>query len=75
MTTDVTAPAPAFERVRHPFKARHLQLLSREQISPGFLRLTLVGESWTPPASFEYGEGAQLQPLRFGEALPWKLLD
>ena len=44
MTTDVTAPAPAFERVRHPFKARHLQLLSREQISPGFLRLTLVGE-------------------------------
>lgn len=44
MTTDTTAAAPAFERVRHPFKARHLQLLSREQISPGFVRLTLVGE-------------------------------
>lgn len=43
-TTASTAPAPAFERVRHPFKARHLQLLSREQISPGFVRLTLVGE-------------------------------
>jgi dihydroorotase len=37
--------------------------------------ITLVKESWTPPASFEYGEGAQLKPLRFGEALPWKLLD
>lgn len=44
MTTSVTPAAPAFERVRHPFKSRHLQLLSREQISPGFLRLTLVGE-------------------------------
>ena len=43
MTNEVTATL-AFERVRHPFKARHLQLLSREQISPGFLRLTLVGE-------------------------------
>lgn len=43
MTTEVT-PTPAFERIRHPFKARHLQLLSREQISPNFVRLTLVGE-------------------------------
>lgn len=40
----MTLEQPAFERVRHPFKARHLQLLSREQISPGFVRLTLVGE-------------------------------
>lgn len=44
MTTSTPSAAPAFERVRHPFKARHLQLLSREQISPGFVRLTLVGE-------------------------------
>ena len=44
MTTDTIDTAPAFERVRHPFKARHLQLLSREQISLNFLRLTLVGE-------------------------------
>ena len=44
MTTDILDTAPAFERVRHPFKARHLQLLSREQISLNFLRLTLVGE-------------------------------
>ena len=44
MTNDMTTTALAFERVRHPFKARHAQLLSREQISPGFVRLTLVGE-------------------------------
>jgi len=45
MTNDMTTqPFAAFERVRHPFKARHVQLLSREQISPGFVRLTLVGE-------------------------------
>ena len=44
MTTAMNTPVAAFERVRHPFKARHLQLLSREQISPGFVRLTLVGE-------------------------------
>ena len=40
----MTNPTAAFERVRHPFKARHLQLLSREQISPGYLRLTLAGD-------------------------------
>ena len=44
MTTATITAAPAFERVRHPFKARHLQLLSREQISLNFLLLTLVGE-------------------------------
>ena len=37
--------------------------------------IRLVKESWTPPVSFEYGEGAQLKPLRFGDALPWKMLD
>ncbi|MGB3070886.1 MAG: siderophore-interacting protein [Ottowia sp.] len=31
------------QRVRHPFRARHVQLLARETISPGFLRLTLGG--------------------------------
>ena len=36
--------------------------------------ITLVKESWTPPEGFEYGEGAVLKPLRFGEALPWKML-
>ncbi len=31
------------ERVRHPFRARHVKLLEREQSSPGFVRLTLGG--------------------------------
>lgn len=31
------------QRVRHPFRARHAQLLARESVSPGFLRLTFGG--------------------------------
>lgn len=29
------------ERVRYPFAARHMQLISREMVSPGFVRVTL----------------------------------
>lgn len=35
--------------------------------------VTLVKESWTPPDSFAFGEGAELKPLAAGEALAWKL--
>ena len=35
--------------------------------------VTLKRESWTPPASFAFGE-AELKPLRSGESLPWKLV-
>ncbi len=35
--------------------------------------ITLRKQSWTPPASFAFGE-AELKPLRAGEALPWKLV-
>lgn len=31
------------QRVRHPFAARHLQLLARERLSPGFVRVVLGG--------------------------------
>ena len=34
--------------------------------------LTLQRESWTPPESFAFGQAA-LQPLRAGEALPWRV--
>ena len=34
---------PLIQRVRHPFAARHVQLLARETLSPGFVRLTLGG--------------------------------
>ncbi len=35
-------------------------------------RITLKRESWTPPVSFAFG-GADLKPLRSGEALLWKM--
>ena len=34
--------------------------------------LTLTRQSWTPPESFAFG-GAELKPLRSGEALAWKV--
>jgi dihydroorotase len=34
--------------------------------------ITLTKESWTPPASFAFGE-AELKPLRSGESLAWRL--
>lgn len=35
--------------------------------------LTLQRESWTPPASFAFGD-AELKPLRSGEALAWRMV-
>lgn len=35
--------------------------------------VTLVKQTWTPPESFAFGEGAELKPLAAGEALGWKL--
>ncbi len=35
--------------------------------------VTLVKQTWTPPESFAFGEGAELKPLAAGEVLGWKL--
>lgn len=35
--------------------------------------VTLVKQTWTPPESFAFGEGAELKPLAAGEMLGWKL--
>jgi dihydroorotase len=35
--------------------------------------ITLLRESWTPPASFAFGQ-AELKPLGSGEALAWRLV-
>ncbi len=40
---NTNSPAPVVQRVRHPFRARHVQVLAREVISPGFVRLTVGG--------------------------------
>ena len=42
-TAETPRQTPIVERVRHAFSARHVQLLRREAISPGFIRLTLGG--------------------------------
>jgi len=40
-TAAPVVPALRVERVRHPFASRHMQLVSREMVSPGFVRVTL----------------------------------
>ncbi|GAA4004386.1 siderophore-interacting protein [Comamonas faecalis] len=37
----ISPSTPLIQRVRHPFAARHVQLLARQAVSPGFVRLTL----------------------------------
>ena len=37
-------------------------------------QITLVQETWTPPASYPYAGGDSIVPLRAGEALHWRLL-
>ena len=53
-TTDIAATGSTIpdtslrvERVRHVFAAHHLQLQSREVVSPGFVRITLAGADLT----------------------------
>ncbi|MBS0317926.1 MAG: dihydroorotase, partial [Proteobacteria bacterium] len=36
-------------------------------------RITLRRETWTPPASFPFGD-TELKPLRAGEPLPWRMV-
>lgn len=45
MTDVLTSPVsqPVVQRVRHTFRARHVQLVERHQPSPGFVRLVLQG--------------------------------
>ena len=42
-STPVASSDLVIERVRHPLRARHLQVVRRTDISPGFVRLTLAG--------------------------------
>jgi NADPH-dependent ferric siderophore reductase len=42
-TAGKTDEQAVMRRVRHPFRARHVQVLARESLSPGFVRLTLGG--------------------------------
>ena len=64
------APAPVVHRVRHPFRARHVQLLSREQPSPGFVRLTLGGPDLEDFVSAGFDDHVKLILPQAGRELP-----
>lgn len=66
-------PAAIVERVRHPFRSRHVQLLAREALSPGFVRLTLAGPELEGFVSAGFDDHFKLilpQPGRERPALP-----
>lgn len=48
------------QRVRHPFRSRHVQVLAREQISPGFIRLTVGGPELQGFASAGFDDHTKL---------------
>jgi len=48
------------ERIRYPFRARHVQLLARERISPGFVRLTVGGAELDGFVSRGFGDHCKL---------------
>ena len=52
--------APIMQRVRHEFRSRHVQLLAREQISPGFIRLTVGGPELAGFASAGFDDHTKL---------------
>ena len=69
-TTDTTSVRSPVERVRHPFRARHVQLLRRETISPGFVRLTLAGPELDGFASAGFDDHVKLILPQAGQDKP-----
>ncbi len=70
-----TAPSAslAIERIRHPLQARHLQVLRRTPLSPGFVRLTLGGPELAGFASAGFDDHLKLilpQPGQERPSLP-----
>ena len=64
------APEPLIQRVRHPFAARHLQLLAREAPSPGFVRLTLGGPALAGFVSAGFDDHVKLILPQAGQERP-----
>lgn len=58
------------ERVRHPLQARHLQVVRRTQVSPGFVRLTLAGPELTGFASAGFDDHLKLILPQAGHERP-----
>lgn len=59
-----------FERLRHPFSARHVQLLAREYISPNFIRLTLGGPDMAGFKSLGFDDHVKLILPQAGQQKP-----
>lgn len=83
MNTSVVPPSPAqppalaadlvVERVRHSLSARHLQVVRRTPVSPGFVRLTLAGADLAGFASAGFDDHLKLilpQPGQERPSLP-----
>ena len=58
------------QRVRHEFRSRHVQLLAREQISPGFIRLTVGGPELAGFASAGFDDHTKLILPQAGQEKP-----
>lgn len=65
--TETTA---IMQRVRHEFRARHVQLLAREQISPGFIRLTVGGPELQGFVSAGFDDHSKLILPQAGQEKP-----
>lgn len=70
--TELLSPAAhlTVERVRHPLAARHLQVVRRTAVSPGFVRLTLAGPELAGFASAGFDDHLKLILPRPGEDRP-----
>ena len=64
------ADALRIERVRHPFAARHMQLYSREFVSPGFVRMTLGGADLSRFTSAGFDDHVKLLLPAMGQEKP-----
>lgn len=60
----------AIERVRHPLQARHVQVLRRTQVTPGFVRLTLGGPALAGFASAGFDDHFKLILPQSGQERP-----
>jgi len=61
---------PLVQRVRHPFSARHVQLLARETVSPGFVCLTLGGPDLAGFTSLGFDDHVKLALPQEGRDRP-----
>ncbi len=69
-TMPADIPESLIQRVRHPFVARHVQLLARETLSPGFVRLTLGGPELAGFVSTGFDDHVKLILPQAGQEKP-----